>query len=72
MHILRQLYENRLRMWRSGIFVLKITVFYFYDAHSKTVMKDYLRMWHGGISVIIENLNDDGFQEKTAFIFLPL
>ena len=59
-------------MWRDDIFVIKITVFYFYDAHSKTIMKNYIRMWHGDIYVIIENLNDDEFQERIAFVFVTL
>ena len=71
MHILRGLYGNRLRTWRGDIFVIKIIVFYFYDAHSKTVMQNRLRMWHGDISVIIGNLKDDEFQERTVFVFVP-
>ena len=55
-------------MWHGNIFVIKIIVFYFYDAHSKTVMKNRLKMWHSDISVIIENLNNNGFQERTTFV----
>ena len=58
-------------MWRGDIFVIKITVFCFYDVHSKTIMKKCFRIWHGGISVIIKNLNYDGFEGGTAFVLVP-
>ena len=58
-------------MWRDDIFVIKIIIFYFYDAHSKTIQYNRLRMWHGGFTVIIDNLKDDGFLKKPPW-FLTL
>ena len=58
-------------MWCGGIFVIKIIIFYFYDAHSKTIQYNRLRMWHGGFTVIIDNLKDDGFLKKLPW-FLTL
>jgi len=71
-HILRRLYENSFRMWHGDIFVIKIIVFSFYNAHSKTIMKIRFRMWYGDIYVIIENLNYDGFEERTTFVLVPM
>jgi len=58
-------------MWGSDIFVIKITIFYFYDAHSKAIIKNRLRMWHCDISAIIEKLNNNGFLKKPpSYLFL--
>lgn len=61
---------NRLRIWRSDNFVIRRMKNVFYDAHSKTVIKNCLRMCLSGNPIIRGNENDNGFH-KTVFVFIP-
>ena len=53
--------QNRLRMSRGGIFVIRENDCFFHDSHSKMVLLNCLRMYDSDISVIRGNVNDDDF-----------
>ena len=60
--------RNHLRMSRGGSFVIKENEF-FYGEHSKTILRNRLRMYYG---VIRGNENDNGFICKNVIVFISL
>lgn len=48
-------------MWHGGNVVIEGVKFVFYDAHSKTFIRNHFRMYHGDNFVIRGKKNNDSF-----------